>query len=158
MIQYDGTFGLHSRQDEVKKLRTDQDQLPGQLAAQTRLVGNGNRVFNAFNSLDLGFDVEAAIDFTKPSAAAIGVPQENLGLLIGWCLSFGIVCVEAERQRQQEEARMQDEEKRSTEHTEETETETHTEKTETSEPTPDTDSNGEGAEGDGDSGDSEGDE
>jgi hypothetical protein len=90
--------------DEVRNLREDQDQLPGQLAAQKRLVKYRNRVFPAFDSLDLGFDADAALEFVKPAAAAIGVPPENLGKLLGYVLSFGSVCVEAERIRVKEEA------------------------------------------------------
>lgn len=91
------------RGDEVRKLREDQDQLPGQLAAQKRLVKYHSRVFPAFDSLDLGFDHDAALEFIKPAAAAIGVPPENLGKLLGYCLSFGTVCVEAERIRVKED-------------------------------------------------------
>lgn len=89
--------------DRVKKLREDQDQLPGQLAAQKRLVKYQHRVFPAFNSLDIGFDADAALEFVKPAAAAIGVPEENLGKLLGYVLSFGTVCVEAERVRAAED-------------------------------------------------------
>lgn len=85
--------------DAVKNLREDQDQLPGQLAAQRRLVNHHRRVFPAFNSLDLGFDSDAALEFIKPAAAVIGVPEANLGKLLGYVLSFGTVCVEAERER-----------------------------------------------------------
>lgn len=85
--------------DEVRALRDDQDQLPGQLAGQRRMVNHSSRVFPAFNSLDIGIDADAALAYLQRPASAIGVPVDQRGRLLGFMLAWGITCVEAERER-----------------------------------------------------------
>jgi hypothetical protein len=85
--------------DEVRALREDMDQMPGQVAAQRRMVNHGSRVFPAFNSLDIGIDADTALAYLQASAKVIGVPADQYGRLLGILLAWGVVVVEAERER-----------------------------------------------------------
>lgn len=97
---------MTDRPDTVRKLREDFDHLPGQVAAQRRMVKHTHAIFPAFDSLDLGFDHNVAIDYLKPVFDALGVPEEKRGRFAGGVLAFGMTCVEAERERR--EAEMKD--------------------------------------------------
>ena len=93
------------RPDEVRKLREDFDHLPGQVASQRRMVQH-RAIFPAFNSLDIGFDHEAALEYLKEPSKAVKVPDDQRGRLMGLVLAFGMTCVEADRERREEAAPM----------------------------------------------------
>lgn len=94
-------YGNDDPGDEVRKLRDDMDHLPGLLAAQRRLVSHGMKVYPAFDSLDI-FDRIAAADYIADQLAAIKVPKEQRGRMLGLVLAFGITCVEADRELHRE--------------------------------------------------------
>jgi hypothetical protein len=86
----------------AEKTRSDFDHLPGVRQAQDRLLAHGERSYDAFDSLGLGFDHEEAIDFTFAPLVKY-VPGNNLGLVMGVLLMFGATCVEADRLRRADE-------------------------------------------------------
>lgn len=90
---------MNERDDKVSKLREDFDHLPGQLAGQRRMVKHQHAVFPAFDSLDLGFDHHAALEYLEGPLAAVKLPENQRARLAGIVLAFGMTCVEAERER-----------------------------------------------------------
>jgi hypothetical protein len=79
--------------DEVKLLRDDLDHLPGLLASQRRLRASDMRIYPAWNSLELGIDVEAALEYIERPLQVLGLPKEKYAKLVGIVLGF-------ERQRE----------------------------------------------------------
>lgn len=95
---------FHGRpDDEVRLLRDDLDHLPGLVASQRRLTGHGMRLYPAWNSLELGIDVDAALDYIERPLRAAGLPDRQYGHIVGIILGFGITMVEAERERTRRE-------------------------------------------------------
>lgn len=87
-----------ARPDEVRKLREDFDHLPGQLAAQRRIVKHHHAIFPAFDSLDIGIDHDTAAAYLKGPLDAVKMPEDQRGRLLGIVLGFGMTCVEADRE------------------------------------------------------------
>lgn len=90
---------MSDRADTVRNLREDMDHMPGQIAAQRRMVKHTHAIFPAFDSLSLGFDHHAAIEYLKPVFDALNVPEEKRARFAGGVLAFGMTCVEADRER-----------------------------------------------------------
>lgn len=75
--------------------------LPGVLASQRRLIRHSERLFPAFDSLDI-MGVEAALDFVERPLEQMVGDEDHFEGVVGVLLSFGILCVEAERERVRE--------------------------------------------------------
>lgn len=94
-----GTQSNQRPDDEVRLLRDDLDHLPGLVASQRRLTAHSMRLYPAWNSLELGIDVDAALDYIERPLKAAGLPADQYGRLVGIILGFGITMIEAERER-----------------------------------------------------------
>jgi len=89
----------YRRPDQARKLRDDFDHLPGQSASQRRIVKHSHAIFPAFDSLEIGFNHEAAIAYLEEPSKAVKLPDDQRGRLTGLVLAFGMTCVEADRER-----------------------------------------------------------
>lgn len=76
--------------------------IPGQRKAQHRFIEHKAVIRDAFDSLDLGFDFDKALEYIKDTPtwqeveAEIG--EQQAMRLFGSILAFSMVCVEADRQ------------------------------------------------------------
>lgn len=86
--------------DEVNQ-RDGMWMVPGQAAAQRRLALNCQRIFPAFESLEV-MSLDAAEDYLKEPLQWLRVKLERENLdaarLLGIILGFAMTCVEADRE------------------------------------------------------------
>jgi hypothetical protein len=95
---------------KVNRYREDSWMVPGHEEAARRIAAHQGRIFPAFTSLDVGFDVEAAqeyLDGAVKTLMAHSVVKENApgdkheefaGRLTGVILAFAMTAVEADRE------------------------------------------------------------
>lgn len=86
--------------DEIS-FRAGFEGMPGVMGSQRRFNLHGGRVLPAFESLDL-IGVDAALDFLEEPLGWMVADEDRFNGIIGMVLSFGILCVEAERERVRE--------------------------------------------------------